>query len=253
MALNVQQIFTMQLARAAAKGAEKFLRVRRLQKSDRDDILAAALLWCWENREKYDSLTHDIDMWFLRAVRNAWESWRAKELPTSNESIEDMGGEDTTFGAVSTESDAKALLQQLTEAEREVVVKMMDGVTWREMIKQGVPQPLIRQTKAILQALRKDMPDTAARAVLARTEASVGSDDVSSALSNIDQAIERLEFAPKAGRDCPPCWRCMWFEGFMPAGKRSTRMDIEDPEVREAVNNTEARKIEIAQQVRDGL
>jgi hypothetical protein len=39
----------------------------------------------------------------------------------------------------------------------------------------------------------------------------------------------------------------------MPSGKRETRMDIEDLEVREAVKNTEARKIEIAQQVRDGL
>jgi hypothetical protein len=39
----------------------------------------------------------------------------------------------------------------------------------------------------------------------------------------------------------------------MPDGKRSVRMEIEDAEVREAVKNTEARKIEIAQQVRDGL
>jgi len=39
----------------------------------------------------------------------------------------------------------------------------------------------------------------------------------------------------------------------MPAGKRSVRLDIEDAEIRIAVNNTEARKVEIAQQVRDGL
>jgi len=38
----------------------------------------------------------------------------------------------------------------------------------------------------------------------------------------------------------------------MPSGKRETRMEIEDTEVREAVKNTESRKIEIAQQVRDG-
>jgi hypothetical protein len=41
--------------------------------------------------------------------------------------------------------------------------------------------------------------------------------------------------------------------GFLPDGKRSTRMDIVDPEVLEAVSQTEARKIEIAQQVRSGL
>ena len=66
-------------------------------------------------------------------------------------------------------------------------------------------------------------------------------------------ALEKLEFSPAAGKDCPPCWRCMWFEGYMPAGKRETRMKIEEAEVREAVKNTEARKIEIAQQVRDGI
>ena len=65
--------------------------------------------------------------------------------------------------------------------------------------------------------------------------------------------LEQLDFAPPAGKDCPPCWRCMWFEGFMPDGKRSTRMGIEDAEVREAVQSTEARKIEIAQRVRSGL
>jgi hypothetical protein len=66
-------------------------------------------------------------------------------------------------------------------------------------------------------------------------------------------ALEQLDFAPPAGMDCPPCWRCQWYYGFMPSGKRETRMDIEDLEVREAVKNTEARKIEIAQQVRHGL
>ena len=65
--------------------------------------------------------------------------------------------------------------------------------------------------------------------------------------------LEQLDFAPPAGKDCPPCWRCQWYYGFMSSGKRETRMDIEDLEVREAVKNTEARKIEIAQRVRSGL
>jgi hypothetical protein len=38
----------------------------------------------------------------------------------------------------------------------------------------------------------------------------------------------------------------------MPDGKRSTRMEVEDAEVRAAVQSTETRKIEIAQQVRSG-
>jgi hypothetical protein len=81
----------------------------------------------------------------------------------------------------------------------------------------------------------------------------VSSDDADDPLSEIDVALERLDFAPPAGKDCPPCFRCMWFYGFLPGDKRSTRMNIEDIEIREAVKNTEVRKIEIAQQVRSGL
>jgi hypothetical protein len=79
------------------------------------------------------------------------------------------------------------------------------------------------------------------------------SDDVDDRLSEIDVALERLEFAPAAGQECPPCWKCKWYEGLMPDGKRPTRMEIADKEVRDAVKNTEARKIEIAQQVRRSL
>ena len=71
-------------------------------------------------------------------------------------------------------------------------------------------------------------------------------------MSDIDRKIEQLDFAPAHGKDCPPCWRCMWFEGFLPLGKRDTRMDIADDEVRAAVSSTEGQKILIAQQVRGG-
>jgi hypothetical protein len=252
MTHNAAEIFTMQLARAAAKQANKFLAARGLQKADRDDVIAAAMLWCWENRDNY-SLTTTLETWFMNTVRNAYQDLQRNELPTSDESLENMGGEDTTFGAVSAESDVRSLLRQLTAPEREIVQQMLDGVTWREMVKSGVPKVAIEQTKEVLRVLRKEMPDNAARAVLARTASKGGSDDADDALSAIDVELERLDFPPPAGKDCPPCWRCMWFEGFMPAGKRDTRMDIEDAEVREAVRVTEARKIEIAQQVRSGL
>jgi DNA-directed RNA polymerase specialized sigma24 family protein len=252
MTHNAAEIFIMQLARAAAKQANKFLAARGLHKADRDDVISAAILWCWENQANY-SLTTTLETWFMNAIRDAYKNLQRDELPVSDESLENMGGEDTTFGAVSAESDVRSLLRQLTAPEREIVQQMLDGVTWREMLKQGVSETLIKQTKEVLRVLRKEMPDNAARAVLARTSPKGGSDDADDALSAIDVELERLDFPPPAGKDCPPCYRCMWFEGFMPAGKRDTRMDIEDEEVREAVKSTEARKIEIAQQVRDGL
>jgi hypothetical protein len=252
MTQSAQEIFVMQLARAAAMQANKFLRARGLQKSDRDDVISAALLWCWENKANY-SLTTTLETWFMNAVRNSYQDLRRSEVPTSDESIEGIGGEDTTYGAASAESDVRSLLRQLTAQERDIVGQMLDGVTWREMVRQGIPKVAIEQTKEVLRVLRRDMPDNASRAALARTAPRGGSDDAEDALSKIDSELEKLEFSPPAGKDCPPCWRCMWFEGFMPDGKRDTRMEIEDKDVREAVKATEARKISIAQQVRDGV
>jgi hypothetical protein len=72
-------------------------------------------------------------------------------------------------------------------------------------------------------------------------------------LSWIDKEIERLDFPPPSGKECPPCWRCRWYDGFMPGTSKTVRMPITEPAVKQAVMETEARKIDIAQQVRDGL
>jgi hypothetical protein len=245
------EIFIIQLGRAGSKSAHRFLITRGLQRQDRDDVIGAALLWCWENRANY-SLTTTLETWFMNTVRHAYRDWQQDALPTSDDSIENIGGEDTTYNAVSAESDVRSLLRQLTEPERDIVAQSLDGVTWRELLKQGAPETLLKQTKAVLRVLRREMPDNAVRAAIARTAPTGGSDDSSDHLSEIDQELQQLDFPPPAGKDCPPCWRCMWFEGFMPDGKRSVRMEVEDAEVREAVKNTEARKIEIAQAVRDG-
>jgi hypothetical protein len=249
MTHSAAEVFTMQLARAAAKQANRFLAARGLQKSDRDDVIASAMLWCWENRDNY-SLTTTLETWFMNAIRDAYKALRVDELPASEDSLDNMGGGDETYNIVAAESDVKSLISQLTPPERGVVVQMLDGVTWREMVKQGVPETLLKQTKEVLRVLRKEMPDNAARAAIARTAPTVSSDDADDQLSEIDMALEQLDFAPPAGKDCPPCWRCCYFLGFLPDGKRGTRLEIEDKEVGDAVRNTEARKVEIAQHVR---
>lgn len=245
----------MQLARAAAKQANKFLAARGLQKFDRDDVIAAALLWCWENRDNY-SLVTTLETWFMNAVRNAYQDLRRKELPTSDESIENMGNGDETFNIVAAESSATALLNSMVPADRNIAMLTMQGYTQEDMMEKGITHNAIQNARARIKQLRRLLPDEDSMRRVARRAPTTSSDDIHVAegeMSEIDQALERLDFAPPAGKDCPPCWRCMWFEGFMPAGKRDTRMDIEDTEVREAVKNTEARKIEIAQQVRDGI
>jgi DNA-directed RNA polymerase specialized sigma24 family protein len=248
---NAAEIFTMQLARGAAKQANKFLSARGLQKSDRDDVIAAAMLWCWEHRDNY-SLTTTLETWFMNAIRDAYKDLRRDALPTADESLDNMGGSDETYNRAAAESSAKALIGALTQSHKAVAVLTMRGYTREEMIEKGMSKRTIDEAHQRIRQLRRLLPDVEGVRLIARTTP-VSSDDADDKLAGIDVALEQLDFAPPAGKDCPPCWRCQWYYGFLPSGKRDTRMDIDDREVREAVKVTEARKIEIAQQVRDGI
>jgi hypothetical protein len=250
MAHTPSEVFTMQLARAAAKQANKFLSARGLQKADRDDVISAAMLWCWENRATYSLIT-TLETWFMNAVRDAYKDLQRNELPPSAESIEKLGGNDDTYNAAAAESAAVALIDSLSQTHKTIAVLTMNGYTREEMMAQGISKRSIDEAHHRIKRLRRLLPDVEGVRLIARTMPAVSSDDVDDEVAEIDVALEQLDFAPPAGKDCPPCWRCMWFEGFMPAGKRDVRMDIEDLEVREAVKYTEARKAQIAQQVRD--
>jgi hypothetical protein len=255
--VEAEEIFTMQLARAAGKTANKFLHARGLQKSDRNDVISAALLWCWENRAKY-SLTTTLETWFMNAVRDAYKNLTRAELPGSEESIGALTGGDDTHNIASAESSLSALLGALTPVDKEIALLTMQGVTYREIWKNfGHPKKVIDDAHARIKQLRRLIPERELRYAVRSGVTPRGMnldelDESEAHMSSIDIEIEQLDFAPPAGKECPPCWKCMWFEGFMPAGKRETRMDISDIEVREAVQNTEARKIEIAQRVRSG-
>jgi DNA-directed RNA polymerase specialized sigma24 family protein len=242
----------MQLARAAAKQANKFLRARGLQQADRDDVISAAMLWCWENRDNY-SLTTTLETWFMNALRDAYKNLQREALPPAEESIENIGGGDETYNIAAAESSARVLLSAMTQTDKTIAVLTMRGYTYGEMVGEGIPHKTIQNARARIKQLRKLLPDAEGVRLIARTMPPVSSDDADDNLSEIDMELEQLEFAPPAGKDCPPCWRCLWFYGFMPTAKRDTRMEIEDKDVREAVKVTEARKIEIAQQVRSGL
>jgi hypothetical protein len=255
--VEAEEIFTMQLARAAGKTANKFLHARGLQKSDRNDVISAALLWCWENRAKY-SLTTTLETWFMNAVRDAYKNLTRAELPGSEESIGALTGGDDTHNIASAESSLSALLGALTPVDKEIALLTMQGVTYREIWKNyGHPKKIIDDAHQRIKQLRRFMPESEVRSTLRSGATSRAPnldelDESESHMSSIDIEIEQLDFAPPAGKDCPPCYQCMYFEGFLPAGKRDTRMEIADDEVREAVENTKARKIEIAKRVRNG-
>jgi len=206
-------------------------------------------LWCWENRASY-SLTTTLETWFMNAIRDAYKNLKRNELPSAAESIDNIVGyEDPTYSTVAAESSARALLNALTPVDKEIAVLTMEGYTYREIWKKGYPKQTIDEAHQRIKQLRRLVPDEARSKRLLQTV--VTSPAIDS--DNIAVEIEQLDFPPHHSKDCPPCWRCMWFEGFMPSGKLEVRMKIRDAEVREAVKNTEARKVEIAQRVRDGL
>ena len=242
----------MQLARAAGKTAHKFLRARGLQQADRDDVIGAAMLWCWEHKDSY-SLTTTLETWFMNAVRDAYKDLQRNELPTSDESLEEMGGADTTYETAAADSAADALMRALTPVDKRIAVLLQRGYTYEEMVEAGHSRDTINAARKRIRQLTKLLPEEQHTKRSTQTAAKPPSDDAEETMSNIDKEIEKLDFSPPAGKDCPPCWRCMYFEGFMPAGARDTRLEIADKDVRVAVAVTEARKIEIAQQVRSGI
>jgi hypothetical protein len=255
---RAEEIFTAQLGRAAAKNADRFLRARGLQRADRDDIISAAILWCWINKANY-SLTTTLETWFMNAVRDAYKNLKRAELPVAEESLAalaTLNRGDETYRSAAALSSAEVLIKALTPVDREIASLSMRGHTRAEMIERGVPEWAIRSGLRRIKQLRRLVPARDVVSELRRTGATPrapDSDDLDdSQVPGIDREIAQLDFPPTHGKDCPPCWRCCYFEGFMPSGKIDTRMEIADKEVEAAVAATNERKIEIAQQVRNG-
>ena len=252
------EVFVIQLARAS-KRANLFLRARGMRSHDRDDVIATAILWCWEHRANY-SLTTTLDTWFMNAIKEAHRNWARSETREASELLAAIPTGDTTQAHAEALSAAEALIRALPSEYKRVATMLMEGYTRAEMMATGLSHDTIYQARQRIKRLRRLLPDhheykRTLRAVPAQT-----SDDIHERLLNqgqraeswIDKEIEALDFPPASGKDCPPCWRCKWFEGYLPGSNVQVRMPITEPEVAQAVSATEAEKIRIAKEVRDG-
>jgi len=63
------------------------------------------------------------------------------------------------------------------------------------------------------------------------------------------QRLQETDPIQKIGKDCPPCWRCMYFYGWLPK-EELTPTGHSDPEVAAACDAINHRKIAIAGRVR---
>lgn len=244
---TASEVFVLQLARASLR-ANKFLRVRHMRIDDRNDVIANALLWCWENRASYP-LTATVEQWFLSAIKHAYRDWLNGEARNSAEAMAEIPSGDDTIATVQAHSAVRALMRALPRAYRRVAIMQMQGFTRAEMMEKGVSERTISAARERIKQLRRLIPETSEYRHVLRTMPAAAPDELAQP-GTIDREIEQLEFAPPAGKECPPCWRCRWYDGFLPQGKKSIKMETHDEDVRIAIQTTEKRKIEIARWVR---
>jgi DNA-directed RNA polymerase specialized sigma24 family protein len=243
------EVVVVQLARASRR-ANLFLRARGLHSQDRDDVIAAAVLWCWENRHNY-SLTTTLDGWFLNAVKDAYKNYLRGEVRNAAESENEIPTGDTTQATVEALEAAGKLISALPKEYKKAAVLIAQGYTRAEIMERGVSHDTLYETRVRIKQLRRLIPDAHEyRRVLRAMPTS--SDDPARAAPIDREMAAQLEFSPAHGKDCPACWRCKYFEGFLPGIYKPVRMQIQESEVRDAVRDTEARKIEIAEKVRNG-
>lgn len=239
------------LARAS-KRAGRYL--RGLSPADREDVLSGAILWCWENKATYDPAVA-LDDWFVGAIRNALRDWSRGEGRNKSELVTEMLSSDDPVAHTEAIEAVEAVAQALSPREQQIAELVISGHSRREIRDTlAVGNDEVAAIRVRLAGLRHLMPDTRHMSRIIRSARTLPAQDLAEGESpkaaGIDREIERLDFAPPSGADCPPCWKCRWFDGFLPMGTKATGMIIAEPEVRNAVAQTEARKIQIANEVR---
>lgn len=237
--------FVVALARASRRARRH---LRGLSKEDREDVLSTGILWCLENKATYNPAIQ-LDTWFVGAIRDARKAYERGELKHP-EAPETIAAPDDVAWDIEAREAIRHICRSMDERDKRIVRLSMEGMEQAGIAERtGVP---LRTVERKLTRLRAMIPERIQFQATRRGSGDYNSDEHREE-SEIDKEIERLEFAPPAGKDCPPCWRCKWFDGYVPDKNTIRRIPIQvEPEIRAAVLNTEARKIEIAYACRKG-
>jgi RNA polymerase sigma factor (sigma-70 family) len=241
---TMAEMFVVSLAKASRRTKRH---LRGLSRDDKDDVLATAILWCWENRATYNPAV-PLDDWFVGAIKNARRSFERGEARNSAELTEAIAVPDDASWSIELRQAANLMIRSMDVRDKRIVQLRMEGLESEEI--HSLTNIPLRTIERKLARLRSMLPEREPQEFGKRSANIQDSDSSSQELAPIDREIERLEMNPHADQDCPPCWLCKWFDGYLPAQRRALRMEIVEPEVRAAVLATEARKIEIAWRVR---
>lgn len=191
------EVFVVQLARTSAP-AQHYLNSCGIWGEDRDDIISAAILWCWEHRAQY-SLTVTLDFWFRNVVRDCVSRHaRGEKRNAATELLAQMAGKDDPEYNIRLQQGLEELRANMDVTDVAIVRLRLDYDMTDEQIAKTLKTG--RATvKRRLEIMRSFLPESAhVNTLLRRAVAGVadGSDDASDILSGVDYEIERLEMPP---------------------------------------------------------
>lgn len=245
---SAAESFVISLARASKRG-HRYL--RGLKPADRDDVLSTALLHCWENKAMYDPSVA-LEEWFMSALKDARRSFKRGEHVTTKEFNFEMAVPDDTSARAEALAAAEVITAAFTDREHSLLLDLMGGSSWREIMRthhaSGQEVGNVTRKLARLRALIPERRDW--QKVVRRFTA--GSVPISDAAPQIDREIAQLDMPPPPGKECPVCWRCMWYYAVLPTMPYVQRRTVEDEEVQLAIWNTESEKIKIATAIQNG-
>jgi hypothetical protein len=234
--------FITELARSSGRA----LRIlQRVPARGRDDVLSDALLSAWENRHEY-APPQLPEAWFSKFLRAAARRWRKGEhghidLTALDEAVPD---ETSTLAEVQSEIDRACV--EFGPAVMSVADALIHGASERDL-EGEFGRRAVHGARGLNRRLERKLGGSrpVVRVLRART-----TEPEHRPLAKIDHEIAGIDFPPHEHQECTPCYLCMWYAGYLPSGRHDARMRIVEDDVREAVRATEARKIEIAEQVR---
>ncbi len=239
--MSAVETFVLQLARVAKRGS---WHLRGLGAADRDDVVAAALLWCWEHRAEFDQHVMPLDKWFAERLKAAR---RQRRRPPAASSLHALVADDDTERHAAARAAVEWLERSLTSQDRSIAHALGKGLSIRATADRvGVSKDAVHEFRKRIRKVRDLLPG---ERIMLTPQRPMSDEDWREATA-IDHALAALISGPRIGKECPPCWRCCWFLGFIPDPKTYQPTTLADDEVQTAVRATERRKIEIANEIR---
>lgn len=116
--------FVIELARVSKKGTRV---LRGLSSHDKDDVIATAILDCWEHKDQFDPAAQSLERWFEDALYRARRQFKRGQFVTVSEFNARMQAPDDTSARAEAMSAIEELKRQLTPQQQDALYDMAMG------------------------------------------------------------------------------------------------------------------------------